>query len=94
MESTSLPGRIQISRTTYQRVYDIGFDFEQRSVEVKGKGVCETYLLKDKHHAKTLVTYEELNQLLTEPPPPPTQVLGTLQQGEIDVTPPVVNVHI
>ena len=49
MESTSLPGRIQISRSTYGRVYDL-FEFEERLIEVKGKGECQTYLLKEKHH--------------------------------------------
>ncbi|EFC50110.1 predicted protein [Naegleria gruberi] len=49
MESTGEPGRIQISRATYERVYDL-FEFETREVDVKGKGKMETYLLKDKHH--------------------------------------------
>ncbi|KAG2393812.1 hypothetical protein C9374_003576 [Naegleria lovaniensis] len=59
MESTSLAGRIQISRSTYERVYDLGFEFEERSVEVKGKGNCNTYLLKAHHHVSALVTEEE-----------------------------------
>ena len=49
MESTGEPGRIQISRSTYERVYDL-FEFETREVDVKGKGKMETYLLKEKHH--------------------------------------------
>ncbi|EFC43400.1 hypothetical protein NAEGRDRAFT_68774 [Naegleria gruberi] len=53
MESTSLPGRIQISRSTYGRVYDL-FEFEERMVEVKGKGLSQTYLLKEKHHENPL----------------------------------------
>ncbi|KAG2379476.1 hypothetical protein C9374_006593 [Naegleria lovaniensis] len=54
MESTSLPGRIQISRSTYERVYDLGFDFEERNVEVKGKGITQCYLLHPSHHADPL----------------------------------------
>ncbi|KAG2378058.1 hypothetical protein C9374_008680 [Naegleria lovaniensis] len=50
MESTSKSGRIQCSRSTYERVYDLGLEFEERRVEVKGKGSCQTYLLNDKHH--------------------------------------------
>lgn len=50
MESSSLPGRIHCSRSTYERVYDLGYEFEERFVEVKGKGHLQTYLLKEKHH--------------------------------------------
>ncbi|EFC43412.1 adenylate/guanylate cyclase [Naegleria gruberi] len=50
MESTSKNGRIQISRSTYERVFDLGYDFEEREVDVKGKGIVKTYLLNDKHH--------------------------------------------
>ncbi|EFC46972.1 hypothetical protein NAEGRDRAFT_78958 [Naegleria gruberi] len=50
MESTGVPGRIQISRTTYERVYDLGFEFEEREQEVKGKGKMKCYLLSSKHH--------------------------------------------
>ena len=50
MESTGVPGRLQVSRTTYERVHDL-FEFEEREgIQVKGKGVLKTYLLKDKHH--------------------------------------------
>jgi PAS domain S-box-containing protein len=45
MESTGIPNRVQVSRQTYERVHD-AFQFEERlGVEVKGKGVVETYLL-------------------------------------------------
>ncbi|KAF0977737.1 hypothetical protein FDP41_003059 [Naegleria fowleri] len=54
MESTSLAGRVQLSRSTYERVYDLGFEFEERIVEVKGKGTCKTYLLKPHHHVSAL----------------------------------------
>jgi PAS domain S-box-containing protein len=47
MESTGLPGRVQISRETYSRVHDI-FKFEERQdIEVKGKGKVTTYLVVD-----------------------------------------------
>lgn len=55
MESNSLPGRIQISRSTYERVYDLELEFEERKIEVKGKGLINTYLLKEKYHVQTLV---------------------------------------
>ncbi|KAF0973786.1 hypothetical protein FDP41_007173 [Naegleria fowleri] len=59
MESTSMPGRIQISRATYERVYDLGFEFEEREgIQVKGKGLMKTYLLASKHH---LPAIEEIN---------------------------------
>ncbi|EFC47530.1 predicted protein [Naegleria gruberi] len=56
MESTSIAGRIQISRSTYERVYDMGLEFEERSVEAKGKGLCLTYLVKSHHHAQAIIT--------------------------------------
>jgi len=46
MESTGVPGRIQISRETYSRVFDL-FEFEERSVEAKGKGKLQTYVSID-----------------------------------------------
>lgn len=55
MESTSLPNRIQISRSTYERVYDLGYEFEEREVEVKGKGLVKAYLLNEKHHKQVEV---------------------------------------
>ncbi|KAG2373717.1 hypothetical protein C9374_011806 [Naegleria lovaniensis] len=51
MESTGVPGRIHISRSTYERVHDLGFEFEEREgIQVKGKGLMKTYLLASKHH--------------------------------------------
>ncbi|EFC38255.1 predicted protein [Naegleria gruberi] len=55
MESNSIPGRIQISRSTYERVYDLGFTFEERHLNVKGKGECIAYMLHEKHHTPALV---------------------------------------
>ncbi|EFC44625.1 predicted protein [Naegleria gruberi] len=49
MESTGLPGRVQISRDTYERVHDL-FEFDLREIEVKGKGKMKTYVVKEKHH--------------------------------------------
>jgi len=47
MESTGVPGRVQISDATYQRIKHI-FQAEKRSdVKVKGKGILTTYLVID-----------------------------------------------
>lgn len=47
MESYSLPGRIQVSATT-RAALDSGFSFESRgALEIKGKGLMETYFLVD-----------------------------------------------
>ncbi|KAL9657703.1 hypothetical protein ABK040_005056 [Willaertia magna] len=56
MESTSEPGRIQISRSTYERVYDLGYKFEERKINVKGKGLTTTYMLDSKHHSTAIVS--------------------------------------
>ncbi|KAG2370927.1 hypothetical protein C9374_013727 [Naegleria lovaniensis] len=64
MESTSKPGRVQCSRSTYERVYDLGFEFEERRIEVKGKGITQTYLLFDRHHKNPLPI--NANQLVSE----------------------------
>merc|ERR1712078_618111 len=49
MESSGVPGRMQISEATYDLVCDLcGFVFEERGfVEVKGKGKMATYLLRE-----------------------------------------------
>ena len=48
MESHSLPGRIQVSAATRVAVGDC-FDFEHRgTIEVKGKGMMETFFLNDR----------------------------------------------
>jgi class 3 adenylate cyclase len=45
MESTGLPGRVQVTRETVDRLSD-AFEFERRGmVEVKGKGPIETWLI-------------------------------------------------
>ncbi|EFC38083.1 predicted protein [Naegleria gruberi] len=60
MESNSKPGRIQVSRSTYERVFDLGLVFEERKIEVKGKGMCQTYLLDAKHHTSAIITEEDV----------------------------------
>jgi adenylate cyclase len=45
MESTGVPGRIQVTRETRERLA-ADFDFERRGlVDVKGKGPIETWFL-------------------------------------------------
>jgi class 3 adenylate cyclase len=45
MESTGVPGQIQVTRSVYERLKD-GFEFESRgAILVKGKGEIETWLL-------------------------------------------------
>jgi len=47
MESTGVPGRIQVSEATYDVLMDdSSFVWEDRgSVDIKGKGKMKTYLL-------------------------------------------------
>ncbi len=46
MESTGIPGVIQVSRSVYEQL-DERYDFEPRGpIEVKGKGLVETWLLR------------------------------------------------
>jgi adenylate cyclase len=48
LESTGLPGRIQVARSTYERLAP-SFGFERRGeVELKGKGRVETYLVRSR----------------------------------------------
>ena len=45
MQSHGLPGRIQVSESSHERLKD-AFDFEERGpTQIKGKGVMQTYLL-------------------------------------------------
>ncbi|HSL97095.1 MAG TPA: nitrate/nitrite transporter NrtS [Candidatus Deferrimicrobiaceae bacterium] len=51
MESTGVPGRIQVTRETYERLRD-AFEFERRGVvDVKGKGRVETWFLVGRRSA-------------------------------------------
>jgi class 3 adenylate cyclase/sensor histidine kinase YesM len=46
MESTGIPGAIQVSRSVYEQL-DKRYDFEPRGpIEVKGKGLVDTWLLR------------------------------------------------
>jgi guanylate cyclase 2F len=52
MESNSLPGRMQCSRATYERCYDV-FNFEEiPNIEIKGKGLTTCYLVVDEKNRK------------------------------------------
>ncbi len=62
MESHGVPGRIQVTEATYQRLKET-YRFEPRgTVDVKGKGPMFTYLLADRlpgtvrHSSATLMT--------------------------------------
>jgi class 3 adenylate cyclase len=45
MESSGLPGRVQVTETTF-KLLEEQFEFEPRGpVEIKGKGAMNTYLL-------------------------------------------------
>ena len=47
MESTGIPGQIQVSESTASQLRDQGFILENRGgVEVKGKGIMNTWMLK------------------------------------------------
>lgn len=47
MESGGIPGQIQVSPATYELLAGNGYTFEPRgTIEVKGKGTMETWLLK------------------------------------------------
>ncbi|MGZ8514422.1 MAG: adenylate/guanylate cyclase domain-containing protein [Candidatus Limnocylindrales bacterium] len=51
MESSGLPGRIQVTEAVFERLRSI-YDFEARGeIEVKGKGRLRTYLLTGRHSA-------------------------------------------
>jgi class 3 adenylate cyclase len=51
MESTGVPGEIQVTRSVYERLND-SFEFEGRGmIHVKGKGEIETWLLHGQLHA-------------------------------------------
>ena len=60
MESNSIPGRIQISRSCYERVHDLNYEWEERRIDVKGKGVQTCYLLSDKHHINAMIDVAEM----------------------------------
>jgi class 3 adenylate cyclase len=50
MESTSVPGRIQVTEETHRRL-SARYRFEPRgTIEVKGKGLMTTYFLLGRAH--------------------------------------------
>jgi class 3 adenylate cyclase len=56
MESTGVPGRVQVTRETYERLRD-AFEFERRGlVDVKGKGRVETWFLLGRRAGATVET--------------------------------------
>ena len=48
MESTSLPDRIQVSKTVYDKMKDICIFEEREPIEVKDHGLCQCYFKKKK----------------------------------------------
>ena len=51
MESSGLPGQIQVSEAVYQKLHD-QYELEHRgTVDIKGKGPMSTYLLQHKKPA-------------------------------------------
>ncbi len=46
MESSGIPGRVQVAPATYEAVRD-EYRFERRELDVKGLGPMTTYLLDD-----------------------------------------------
>jgi class 3 adenylate cyclase len=51
MESTGVPGQIQVTRSVYERLKD-SYEFESRGVvQVKGKGEIETWILHEQLRA-------------------------------------------
>ena len=44
MQSSGVPGRIQVAPSTWERLRT-AFTFEERQVEIKGIGAMTTYLL-------------------------------------------------
>ncbi|MFL5754761.1 MAG: adenylate/guanylate cyclase domain-containing protein [Chloroflexota bacterium] len=47
MESSGLPGRIQVAPSTRERLRDVGVAFDERTVDVKGLGEMRTYVVRD-----------------------------------------------
>ena len=55
MESTGVPGEIQVTRSTYEYLKD-NFKLESRGlVQVKGKGEIETWILQAELHVAEVV---------------------------------------
>jgi len=68
MESTGLPGRIQVTETTF-KLLENQFDFEARGpIEVKGKGAMNTFLLVQQKLDPDRVSIGEIARRLSLPP--------------------------
>ena len=62
MESTGLPGRVQVSEATYVLLRDL-FEFEQRGpIEIKGKGPMSVYVLVRQHVDPGRASIDEIAQ--------------------------------
>jgi len=60
MESSGIPGKIQVTEATYQLLHD-QFEFEPRGpIEVKGKGLMNTYLLVRQHDDPTRISIDKI----------------------------------
>ncbi|EFC38368.1 predicted protein [Naegleria gruberi] len=86
MESNSKPGRIQISRSTYERVYDLGFEFEERSIDVKGKGVCTCYLMNERYHDNPLDIQVVGNNTVVPPVASENPIMTALSDDQTSLT--------
>lgn len=64
MESNSEEGRIQVSQSTYERVKHLQMEFEERKLEVKGKGSMLGYLLNDMYHLRARLNEEDETMLV------------------------------
>lgn len=68
MESSGIPGRIQVTETT-MKLLETQFEFEPRGpVEIKGKGSMETYLLVRQKVESTRVSIGDIAKRASRPP--------------------------
>ena len=68
MESTGLPGRIQVSETTF-KLLETQFELEPRGpVEVKGKGLMNTFLLVRQRLDAERVSISDIARRMSRPP--------------------------
>ncbi len=68
MESTGLPGRVQVSETTF-KLLESQFDFEARGpIEVKGKGAMNTFLLVGRKLDPERVSIGDIARRMSRPP--------------------------
>ena len=66
MESTGIPGKIQVSRNTYVYLYD-KYIFKERELEnVKGVGKMKAYIFETRKVPIT-ETVNKINELQTKP---------------------------